>query len=138
MIKLYRDFHAESHGKDLINFDADATIQFLDEMIENPNENFAVVCKLGDDIIGFYMGSLNTMSFSTTPIGFERGFYVRKESRGSRAPEMLKQAFFDWLEKLGVKPAIATIYHSDNNEQTYQFCEKMGMREVGRVFERIL
>lgn len=138
LVQMYRDFHAESYARDLINFDADMTIRFLDNMVEHPDRNFAVKCTNKNKIVGFYMGSLSTMDFSSTLIGFERGFYVRKDSRGTRAAALLKQSYFNWLMERGVKPAIATIFHSEDNNSTYQFCEKMGMREVGRVFERVL
>lgn len=137
MLKLYREFYEESHGKDIINFDADKTIEFLDELQDNPI-HFSVKCELDDKVIGFFAGSISSMAFSSTPIGFERGFFVSKEYRGTRAATLLCDAWDAWAKAKGAVVTVDVIFHSEDNESTYSFMEKRGKRAVGKVFERIL
>lgn len=138
LLSLYYDFYVESQARDILNFDKDHTIAFFNQLLDDENVHMAIVCMLGDVIIGFFMGSLSSMPFSSTLLGFERGFFVRKESRGGRAAYMLRDAYDVWAKSKGAVATIDTIFHSEDNETTFKFMEKSGRRVIGKVFERVL
>lgn len=134
---MIRASYEESRWKDVVNFDPDVVLNNLYEAIEDPLNNFAMKCMSGAKIVGFYVGRIINLDFSSTPIGSERTFYVVPESRGSRAAPLLQKTFYAWLKTRGatIPRIMSVIHHSADNSKTYRFCEKMGLKEIGRVFE---
>ena len=93
----------------------------------------AVKAVIGSSIAGFFLAGISGLVFTSQPIGRETSFYVRPESRGTRAAYLLVWAFMDWCAERDV-PCLVTIHFGHDNEKAYRFIERMGMAEIGRLF----
>jgi GNAT superfamily N-acetyltransferase len=101
--------------------------------MENPLDWFAVKCVKDGEIIGFFTGCVSDMGFCDKYIGMDKGFYVKPEHRGSRAIVLMWDEFKTWCASRKAIPTIL-IHYGEDNTNTYNLFEKLGMVERGRLF----
>lgn len=131
VVEVYREAHASSFWKDY-TFDSEILKQSLLDRI-GKKDSFAWFCKSDGKIVGGFFGSLGRFPFCSDLFGMEEGIYVSPEHRGSRAALLLFTAFFNWCHSHDALPFLE-IYYGEDNEKTYNFCKKMGLRECGKKF----
>lgn len=80
---------------------------------------------------GFIAGAVSRFVFSTDFYIVHDIFYVRPESRGSRAAFLLVNAFCDWGRGIGARHAMIGVHTGLRPEVTGRFYEKLGFRFIG-------
>jgi GNAT superfamily N-acetyltransferase len=131
----------QSHGESMFSnlpFAVNKVRRNLITFITDDAMFFAMKATLNGKIIGFHFGQKGEMTFSDASIGVERGLYVVPESRGTRAFFLMVEAFYKWCDERGLIGPDYIINHSKDNNRAYAACEKMGMVDRGRIYERVV
>lgn len=138
LLPLEREFYDEGNNHDgSINYDEDVVVARIHYYVESP-DRMALKATVDGEIIGYFYSLQTQLEMSSTPIGWESLFFITKKARGTQAIYRLFDTFFDWCRSRGIKHAWCVISHSENDSGAYAVCEKMQMKERGKVFERVL
>ena len=118
------------HGENLyeqLAINPQKTIDGLGYWIHN---GLCLAAEDDEQIVGMFFASVQQTWFSDEPFAREDLFYVRPESRGSRAAYMLMREFMAWTKLIGVRfvRAGAATGTGEGAERLYQ---KFGMQHTG-------
>lgn len=138
LLPLEQEFYAEGDNHNgSINYDENVVESRILSYIESP-DHVAFKAVIDGEIVGYFYAFQTQLEMSSTPIGWESLFFVTKKARGTKAIYELFEAFFDWCKSRNIKHVWCVVSHSKNDSGAYAVCEKMQMKERGKVFERVL
>lgn len=109
---------------------------FSEEMAKKMlTEAFAIKCTKNKDICGIFIGGITHMEFSPKPIGMQVLFWVKPRYRGTSAFYMMIRTFLYWCECRNAVPMISPHFAKDNTK-TYKILEKLGLKEIGKIYSK--
>ena len=129
LLRYIEKFHGMSPFRSL-SFDPKKTEVFLKSVIEGHLVDFVCLIALSDEEpIGFLVGAANQPVFSSERIATELGWFIDKESRGSRASMLIYAAYEDWARRVGCS-GIQSAYIPGVSPELDKFYNKRGYVHV--------
>ena len=123
--------HSESVWTDYA-FDLAFCKQTVGETIGKEG-HFSCVCRQEGELVGYFVASLGRSFFNKAFLAIENGVYVTPEARGGPAAFLMYKKFAEWC-KMHNAESLVHVYFAEDNEKTYAFFKKVGMRECGKIF----
>lgn len=113
-----------------MDFDLDTFVEFGYNMRADPF-SFVHVAVDGDNVIGFFVGSVAEYGFHDSRFAYDRLLFVSPTARGSVAARMLIKAFEEWAHESGATRILLGITTGVHTERTEKFYNKLGYSTVG-------
>lgn len=113
-----------------MDFDLDTFVEFGYDMRADPF-SFVNVAVCGDNVIGFFVGSIAHYGFHDSRFAYDRLLFVSPTVRGSVAARMLIRAFEKWATGMGASRILLGITTGVHTERTEKFYNKLGYDTVG-------
>lgn len=125
-----RLFHTEIGDEIFLPFDADKTAFFLADAVKR---GLAIGVERKGELIGALVLFEAAPRYSSTPVLWDMGFYVKPKYRGTRAAIMLCDAAKAIAADMGM-PLIVGVSSGIDLDRKDKFFNRAGFRRVGALY----
>lgn len=132
LAELARDMHAESRFRDL-NFNLDKVVVLFAGLVEEEN-GLLLAAERDGALVGFIAGGIGEDYFGDDKFSFEYGVYVVPEHRGSMAGPHLAREFLRWSDERCARYKNMAITTDITTERTGALYERLGGKDVGKLY----
>lgn len=97
-----------------------------------------LVCHANAEPVGFLWGHCRSLPWSKAKLAFDTVLFVRKDKRKTKAGYLIMKAWDKWAESAGAVEVQISIASGIHEEQTEGFFVKMGYKQVGTQFRKLI
>jgi GNAT superfamily N-acetyltransferase len=115
--------------------DENRVAYIMQAVIEAPNA-FTKAYEIGGEVAGFFLGEVIQDLWIDVQVAVDHLFYVRPESRSSRAGVMLIRAFEEWAAESGADVIRPVVYAGLDNAAVSGVLTRMGYETSGTVHKK--